>query len=177
MQIPVLTLVTLSLACTLPLWLHTPTKLCSLPCSRDIDNRSLDYTVSLEDMLSTLFSTLKGKFSSVEQVSFMTGSGGLDAPAVCKMLPNVCHAEFYSKHSPSFFDLYEDTNTYQSSGKVLKVWRSVAWASIGGWNHLFEISIPWWDVLRIDRANSHYVSASKVSLSRGKRHHIASHAI
>ncbi|KAI6144356.1 hypothetical protein BKA82DRAFT_4176999 [Pisolithus tinctorius] len=134
--------------------------------------RSLDCTVSLEDLLSTLFSTLEGKFSSVEQVSFIIGSGGLDALAVCKMLPNVCHAEFYSKHSPSFFDLYEDTETYQSPRKVLKVWHSVAWAPIGGWNHLFEKSIPWWDGLRIDRANSYHVSASKGSLSRGKRHHI-----
>ncbi|KAI6008755.1 hypothetical protein F5J12DRAFT_935478 [Pisolithus orientalis] len=108
MHIPVLTLVTLTLSGNTPPWLLQPNSVhfpvletlkISLTSTSEFFKAivtpkliSLDYAVSLEDILSSLFSNLEGKFSSVKQVSFTIESSGLDtsgALALCRVFPNI----------------------------------------------------------------------------------------
>ncbi|KIO00698.1 hypothetical protein M404DRAFT_1003704 [Pisolithus tinctorius Marx 270] len=143
-HIPVLTLVTLTLWGHTPPWslqpnsLHFPvleTLKIFLASTIEFFKAvvtpkliSLDYTVSLEDLLSTLFGSLEGKFSSVKRVSIH--SSGLDASsalALCRVFPNVCHAEFYSKYLPhAFFDPCEGTYAFRSPVDYWKSLESVA---------------------------------------------------
>ncbi|KAI6144363.1 hypothetical protein BKA82DRAFT_4177095, partial [Pisolithus tinctorius] len=145
-HIPVLTLVTLTLSGHTPPWLLQPNSVhfpvletlkISLTSTSEFFKAivtpkliSLDYAVSLEDIISSLFSSLEGKFSSVKQVSFTMESSSLDtsgALALCRVFPNVCHAEFYSESLPhAFFDPCEGIYSLRSPVDHWKSLESVA---------------------------------------------------
>ncbi|KAI6144353.1 hypothetical protein BKA82DRAFT_29365 [Pisolithus tinctorius] len=122
-HIPVLTLVTLSLSgyvllsgVELPNSVHFPVLETLKVNIRNTGHllkviitpklRSFEYTLHSDDPLPTDFSDLEGKFGSVKQVSFAIQFESLDrsdALALCRVFPNVCHAELRSDSPLSVF--------------------------------------------------------------------------
>lgn len=149
-HIPVLTLVKLSLSGDIPPFLlqsgsvHFPVLEGLSIIVRDTADffkaivtpklKLLNYVTDSENPPSVVFSGLRDKFCSVRQLYFGVARGDLntlDALALCRAFPRVCHAHFF-KLSPlsAFFGHCEGTNDLGSPADYWKCLESLAFDSI-----------------------------------------------
>ncbi|KIO00720.1 hypothetical protein M404DRAFT_759576 [Pisolithus tinctorius Marx 270] len=140
MQMPAQTLVTLALSGDIPQWslqpnsVHFPVLEALQFWLRNADDffkaviapklTYLEYGAVSKIPPSTVFSGLADKFSSVRQVSLTMSSDSLntlDALALCRAFPGVCHAEFDSAWTLSaFFRRCEGIDGLQSPADYWK---------------------------------------------------------
>ncbi|KAI6001801.1 hypothetical protein EDD15DRAFT_2361114 [Pisolithus albus] len=95
--------------------------------------RLLSYTAGWQDPPSVVFSGLRDKFRSVRQLSFATESSldTLDALALCRAFPGVCHAYFIQLAPLSvFFGQVEGTNDLESPADYWKSLESLVFDKI-----------------------------------------------
>ncbi|KAI6018167.1 hypothetical protein PISMIDRAFT_683106 [Pisolithus microcarpus 441] len=93
----------------------------------------LSYIVGWQDPPSVVFSGLRDKFCSVRQLAFATRSrlDTLDALALCRAFPGVCHAYFIHLSPLSvFFGQVEGTNGLESPADYWKSLESLVFEKI-----------------------------------------------